>query len=249
MLEPSRRYDTAAEAYSRYRPSSPSALLDWILATTGRQPPARVADVGCGTGIATRLFAERGLAAVGIDHNEPMLSFAARAGGARYLRAGSTATALASGSVDLVVAAQCFHWFDAAPTLQEFARILRPGGWCTAFWNLAASTPFLDEYDRVLRAHTPACEYEILLKQNAAPAVLRAAPGVSRCQEAEFPNSQALDRDGLLGRAYSSSCVRHGVRNPAAFERALTMTFNRHQRDGVVELRYRTVGLCWQPGG
>lgn len=244
-LDSRRRFAAAAEHYDRNRPSYPPALIDWILDTTGKRPPAHVADVGCGTGIATRLFAARGFDTVGIDPSEEMLASArAAAGGPRYVRGEAGATSLPSTGIDLVVAAQCFHWFDTVPTLRELRRILRPDGWCAAFWNLRASTPLMNDYYALIRTHST--EYGVLERQEAAPAALRDAVGIGSCVEVELPNSQTLDRDGLLGRAYSSSCVKHGVADKDAFERALLEMFDRRQRDGRVELAYRTVALCWK---
>jgi hypothetical protein len=39
--------------------------------------------------------------------------------------------------------------------------------------------------------------------------------------------------------------VENGVRDKPAFERALHAMFDRHQQGGRIELRYRTVVLCW----
>jgi SAM-dependent methyltransferase len=242
-VTPRTRYAAAAADYDRHRPSYPPALLDWIAETTVA-PPARVADVGCGTGIATRLLAKRGYDVVGIDPSGEMLAFARRGGLARYVCAHAAATSLGPGSIDLVAAAQCFHWFDPVPTLAEFRRILRPGGWCTAFWNLRASTAVMDEYDHLVRAYSS--QYDVLVKQEAAPAELRAMKDLVDCREAGFTNAQELDREGLIGRAYSSSCVTNGVRDKAAFERGLMRLFDDHAENGRIELRYRTVVLCWQ---
>ncbi|HEX6739353.1 MAG TPA: hypothetical protein VF310_13835, partial [Vicinamibacteria bacterium] len=118
--------------------------------------------------------------------------------------------------------------------------------WCAAFWNLRAPTPFVDAYHDLLRAHSS--EYDIMVKQEAAAAALRGHPAVVARQEAEFTNGQLLDQEGLLGRAYSSSCVKNGVADAAAFEAALGALFASHQRDGRVELRYRTVAVCWRLG-
>jgi SAM-dependent methyltransferase len=245
MLEtPTRtRYAASAQHYERHRPSYPDALVDWILETAGLDAPGRIADVGCGTGIATRLLAARGHSVLGIDPSLDMLRFAQAAGGASYIAAHAANTALAGGCLDLVVAAQCFHWFETAPTLMELARIVRPGGWCAAFWNLRGRDGFMDEYDALLRAHST--QYAILERQEAAPAALRATLGAHRVREQELTNGQSLDRDGLLGRAYSSSCVTNGVHDLPAFERALDALFDRHQAHGRVELRYRTVALAW----
>lgn len=247
VLEPRRRYDTSAEQYERHRPGYPAALVDWVVGVTGLRVPARVADIGCGTGIATRLFAERGFDVVGVDHNAAMLALAQRAGRASYVRAEAAASALASGSVELVTAAQCFHWFEPQATLEEFRRILRPGGWCAALWNLRASTALVEEYARLVCLHTDPAEYAVLLKQEQAPAVLMGLAGPGRCHLGEFVHRQRLDFEGLLGRAWSSSCVAHGVRDQAAFERELLVLFRRHARMGQVSLDYRSVAVCWQP--
>jgi SAM-dependent methyltransferase len=237
------RYAASAAHYQQRRPSYPAALIDWIVESTGVQPPARVADIGCGTGIATRLFAVRGFDAVGIDPSEEMLGFARQEGLARYASGHAAALPLATASIDLVTAAQCFHWFDMVPTLAEFRRVLRPGGWSAAFWNLRGRTPLMDEYYAAIRKYSS--QYDVLERQEAAPAALRKARGAVTWREAEFANGQTLDYTGLLGRAYSSSCIEHGVRDKRAFERALRAMFDRYQQDGHIELRYRIVALCW----
>jgi SAM-dependent methyltransferase len=246
MIDSRARFAASAEHYDQHRPSYPPDLIDWIVATTGLAPRGCVADVGCGTGIATRLFAARGFDTVGVDPSEEMLAVARESGGARYVRGEAAATTLPSGSVDLVIAAQCFHWFAVAPTLLELRRILRPGGWCSAFWNLRAPTPFMDGYYDLIRTYSS--EYEILERQELAPDALKVAKGVESRHEAQFANRQSLDHAGLVGRAYSSSCVKHGVTDKAGFERGLSALFSRHESGGRIELQYRTVALCWTIG-
>jgi SAM-dependent methyltransferase len=245
MLDSRLRFTATAEQYHQYRPSYPPALIDWLIEATGRRPPARVADIGCGTGIATRLLAQRGFRVIGIDPSEGMLAYARGAGEAIYLRGEATTTGLRDHSVDLVTAAQSFHWFDVAPALHEFERILRPNGWCAAFWNLRASTPFMDEYDGLLRSYSS--EYEIMLRQDRAAAELPRTVAPRACRETELANVQILDLSGLRGRAYSHSCVTHGVADLGAFDEALTRAFESHRREGRVEFRYRTLAFCW-PG-
>ena len=242
MIDPRDRFSDAADLYHRYRPSYPDALLDWIERTTALHPPARVADVGCGTGISSRLLAGRGYDVTGIDPNEPMLVHARAAGGARYLAGTATETGLVPESTDLVTVAQAFHWFDVPAALAEFRRILAVPGWCAAFWNLRRPSPFMDDYDRLLRAHST--EYEVLLKPEPTIQSILQAEGVGDVRQAEFPNRQLLDRKGVFGRAHSSSYVVHGVADPEAFDRALGELFDRHQSGGTVEFPYRTVAVC-----
>jgi SAM-dependent methyltransferase len=111
--DPRQRFSGASEQYARSRPSYPGALVDWVLAEAGVRPGDRVADVGCGTGIMTRLLAERGADVLGIDPNEDMLAEAQKAGGrATYRHGEAEATGLERGSVSLVTVAQAFHWLD-----------------------------------------------------------------------------------------------------------------------------------------
>jgi ubiquinone/menaquinone biosynthesis C-methylase UbiE len=98
------------------------AMLPWIEAHT----PCRAVDVGCGTGRWTAR-----LNAIGIDASPAMLAVAARKPGMRGRLAAADAAALpvASGWADLVLCTLTFgHIGDQAGAMQEFARVLRPGG-------------------------------------------------------------------------------------------------------------------------
>jgi ubiquinone/menaquinone biosynthesis C-methylase UbiE len=243
-IDPQTRFTGLADTYRRHRPSYPHALLDWIVALFAPQHPRSALDVGCGTGISTRLLAARGIDVVGVDPNADMMRAAREQGPGRYVEGTSTRTGLADASVDLVTAAQSFHWFDVDATLAELRRILRPGGWCAAFWNQRADTPFHQEYRAALRRFSD--EYERLPKVDAALDALRAAEGVSERREATFPNLQRFDLAGLLGRAHSSSYVHRGVADLASFDAELRRIFEHHARDGLVDFPYDCRVLAWR---
>ncbi len=202
-------------------------------------PDNRIADIGCGTGISTRLLGERGVRVVGVDPNPDMLAAAkARGGtGVRYIAGEAVATGLAERSVRLVTAAQAFHWFPPERTLAELARILIEGGVCSAFWNDRVSSPFLDEYERLpLEASTA---YGRVPRATETLARIEAMRGLRSFVRAEFPHSQRLDRNGFRGRACSSSYVAHGVAGLAGFRSRLDDLFDRFEESGVVEFGYR----------
>jgi ubiquinone/menaquinone biosynthesis C-methylase UbiE len=147
-------------------------------------------------------------------------------------------TTLRSGSVDFVTAAQAAHWFDLPRARAEFARILKPEGWCVLIWNerRTASTPFLRDYEQLLlnygtdykevrHEHTTAVIHEFF-----APAVYR---------ERTFELRQRFDYEGTAGRLLSSSYAPlEGHPNHAPMMKELERIFRAHARDSVIEFEY-----------
>jgi SAM-dependent methyltransferase len=250
---PKERFSAAADLYGRYRPSYPLALRDFLrdLLPASGTPPT-IADIGCGTGISTRLVAGAGARVIGIDPNQEMLAEAVRTTPAgleiEYQVGEATATGLPAHSVALITVAQAFHWFDIPATLAEFARVLIPGGRCAAYWNLRdpGDSPFLAEYDALLTRYSQ--EYATVPRGEETLERIAAAPGVRALQRAEFPYQHPLDRQGFFGRVRSSSYVTHGVppAEQAAFDAALERLFEQYAREGIVTFAYRTRVLAFE---
>lgn len=244
-VDPKTRFTATVGDYDAYRPSYPEAAVDWILETARVPAGGKAADVGCGTGIFTRLLAARRLDVVGIEPNDEMRARAVARGGARYLKGDAAATGLPERSMDLVTAAQAFHWFDLEPALAEFKRVLKPGGWCAAVCNERTDeTPFMQAYEALLMKFSS--EYPKVSRPYDALAALQASPCVVDWTETDMSNAQALDRRAFLGRVHSSSYVAHGVSRPAELDKALDALFDRFAASGTVEFLYRTVGACWR---
>jgi ubiquinone/menaquinone biosynthesis C-methylase UbiE len=244
-LDPRSRFSGAASGYARFRPPYPDALVDWVLAESGTRPGDRVADVGCGTGILTRVLARRGFEVTGIDPNRDMLAEARAAGGPATYRPGeAAATGLGDASVALVTAAQAFHWFDADAALAEFHRVLRPRAHVAAIWNLRASSPFMVEYQALLRRFSS--EYSAVESWEQSLVRLRAHPRVEAPRDFETAHAQAFDLEGLRGRAWSSSYVFRGVEDREGFDAGLRSLFAAHARGGTVAFPYRAVGLVFR---
>jgi ubiquinone/menaquinone biosynthesis C-methylase UbiE len=121
-----------AEAYDRGRPSYPADAVTWLVG----DDPATVLEVGAGTGKLTRVLLDLGHDVHATDPDAAMLAvLEARLPGVRTAVASAEDVPLPDASVDVVIAAQAFHWFDIERALPEFARVLRPGGRICLLWN------------------------------------------------------------------------------------------------------------------
>jgi 2-polyprenyl-3-methyl-5-hydroxy-6-metoxy-1,4-benzoquinol methylase len=76
--ERAKLYDRQAKQYDRSRSGYPDALIDQILGSSPHR--LSVLDVACGTGIASRLMAERGARVLGVELNAGMAEIAERHG-------------------------------------------------------------------------------------------------------------------------------------------------------------------------
>src|SRR5882724_5446254 len=150
------RFSDRVDNYIRYRPGYPIEILDLLRERCGLTPQARIADIGFGTGIFTRMLLENGNTVVGIEPNQEMREAGARllTGFPEFRGSGGTAenTTLENQSVEFITAAQAAHWFDREPARREFLRILKPGGWVVLLWNerRTEGTAFLAEYEQLL---------------------------------------------------------------------------------------------------
>jgi SAM-dependent methyltransferase len=242
---PTERFTTRAGDYARYRPGYPAEAVALLKERCGLVPGAAAADLGSGTGILTRLLLECGARVFAVEPNDAMRAAAeASLGGSpRFVsvKGSAEATTLAAGSIDLLVAAQAFHWFDGPRARAETLRILRGGGYGALLWNErpAEADAFLADYEALLHEH--AAGYARISASRADPAAMREFLG-PQMQIATFPNRQLLDFEGLRGRLMSSSYAPepgHPQHEPMMAE--LRAVFGRHARDGRIVFPYRTL--------
>jgi SAM-dependent methyltransferase len=128
--------DGFADHYDAFRPTPPPILLDALARYAGGPALTRVVDLGSGTGLSTRVWAERAVEVVGIEPNPEMRRAAERRTGqqnVRYVDSFASDTGLEPASADLVTCSQSFHWMEREPVLAEAARILRSGGVFAAY--------------------------------------------------------------------------------------------------------------------
>lgn len=242
MSELTEYFSDRAGDYARFRPSYPEAAVTWILSQVATAP-ASVADVGCGTGIFSRLLAAQGARVTGVEPSVAMREAAEAAGGRVCYRDGSgEATGLDAGSVDLVTVAQAFHWFDAEAALREFERITRPGGRLALLWNVRDdTTPFGSVYAETVRRAKANAATRGRVVRNARTGDPEVGGHFRVLERRSFPNPHALTWEALIGRAQSASYYPPaGEPLREELTACLREAFDAHQVEGRVRLDQET---------
>ncbi|QDF01981.1 methyltransferase [Myxococcus xanthus] len=144
--------------YVRHRAGFPEAFFERLDKEGLLRQGLRAVDLGTGTGTVARGLAQRGAVVTGLDVSADMLDaargLAAGMGlGIDFRQAPAENTGLPSQAFDLVVAGQCWHWFDRPAAAREAARLLVPGGrlviahfdWLPLPGNVVEATEWLIE--------------------------------------------------------------------------------------------------------
>jgi SAM-dependent methyltransferase len=190
--------------YERGRPGWPRAVAE----VPGLPSTATALDLGAGTGKLTRMLVPAFEQVIAVEPAEAMRRELLALCPTADVRDGTgQEIPLPNESVDVVFAAEAFHWFYDDQALAEMARVLRPGGGVVLMWNLPAGpwNPSITPVERLLRDRLPqtALGYDPLDLggPQRLPSDWRgwvAAAGFGPIQDARLPNPQTLDKEGLV---------------------------------------------------
>jgi len=244
MLNTVERFSNRVENYVKYRPSYPGEILNLFRYEMNLQTASVIADIGSGTGISAKLFLENGNRVFGVEPNAAM-----REAAENYLQnfpnfksidGTAERTNLPDQSIDFVVAAQAFHWFNQINARKEIKRILKDKGFVVLMWNERQldSTAFLRGYERLLIEF--GTDYETVRHENTTKKTLQNFFQTNFSQ-AVFQNSQTVDFKGLKGRMLSSSYIP-SADNPRFEEmlKNLKSLFAEHAENGKIDILYNT---------
>ncbi|XP_071449871.1 putative methyltransferase DDB_G0268948 isoform X1 [Hetaerina americana] len=129
-------FDTVSHAaiYSKFRPKTPDALVQRIVAYVSEKIPGPLevaVDVGCGSGQSTEALAPYFSKVLGVDASETAINEANKKVKISNVTYGTSAAEklnFQDNSVTLVTAGQACHWFNLPAFYEEVKRILIPGG-------------------------------------------------------------------------------------------------------------------------
>jgi len=230
-----------ASVYAAARPHYSEAVASGVLEGIAR--PRLAVDVGCGTGLFTRVLVGGADVVIGLDLDIGMLAAAASADdeGVHWLAGRADHLPFRDGSAELVTCAQSFHWFADADGQAELHRVLRRGGRLALIWNVRRDeTAFDRAYAAVARR-----------AQEAAAATGRTVHAAREPRHLdpdrfvierrfEVANPHRVDREQLAGRAESASYFPRDGRLRVELVATLDAAFDAYAHDGLVTLSQTT---------
>jgi len=173
-------FNEVADAYDRYRPTYPDALIDRACEVGGLGRGATVLEIGCGTGQLTRSLLARGLRVTAIEPGGRLIAGArdqlGNAGEVEFVNRRLEEAPLPHARYSAVFSGSAIHWVDPDVSWRKTAEALVDGGTVALVSYFGLEEPGSAGDQQALRA-----------------AMARVAPGLA----ADWPTYR--DLDGTLG--------------------------------------------------
>lgn len=132
----SSRFKGFADLYDAARPSCPEYVVCVLTRYLGYSPRT-VVDIGCGTGLSTRVWKNAADSVIGIEPSEDMIAQATGNNtnneNIKFIQSFSDETGLDDGAADIITCSQSFHWMEPDSTIREISRVLKSGGVFAAY--------------------------------------------------------------------------------------------------------------------
>ncbi|HXB14952.1 MAG TPA: class I SAM-dependent methyltransferase [Solirubrobacteraceae bacterium] len=231
-----------AAGYDRARPRYDASVVAELVEQLGLAQGAPVLELGAGTGQLSGALLEAGLELTAVEPLEDTRELLAGTIGAERVRAGrAEEIPLPEASVQAVLAADAFHWFDEQRAMPEIKRVLRPGGGVA----ILRTAPVLDtDWSRELgemitevRPRHPAFD------ARPAAAALEEDDAFGPVRESTVTTRRDLDREAILALIASFSWV--ATLAPEDRERLLSRAREVLDAHGVQHESYDILHQIW----
>ena len=241
---PQARFTGRAESYQAARPGYPKQIFDILEHGCGLTTGSEIVDIAAGTGILTDLLLTHGNPVTAVEPNADMravcVGLQVNYPELRVIDGSAEDTTLASQSADLLTVAQALHWFDLPRARKEFARILRPSGFCVILYNerLSMGSRFNEQYESLMQSF--GSDYATVQGRKLDPAALTGFFAPKAVEHQNVPNTQTLNREGLVERVRSSSYMPQPT-DPVYPEMlaAIDRLFTECHQNGYVKMEYK----------
>lgn len=237
------RFTGKAELYVQARPRYADALFSYMKKDLQLREGGIVADVGSGTGIMSDQLLSVGYVVYTVEPNEDMRKQAELQRGKCEnfisLQGEASKIPLENASVDCIIAAQAFHWFDADAFRVECQRILRPDGIVLLVYNMRdMDNPLTKDLARLHAQFNPAFHgFSNGLKDSGLKNFFKGA-----CEVKSWNNDQVMTKNAFIERALSSSySPRESDTNYERFLEEMEKLFLRYAQDDRVRYPHNTI--------
>lgn len=206
-------FDGSASTYERARPTYPPDALAALVEGCGVGPGRRVLDLAAGTGKLTRLLEPTGARLVAVEPVAGMRATFRRVLPHLPLVAGTAERLpLRTSSLDAVLVAQAFHWFDLEAAAAEAGRALVPGGALGLVWNERdESVGWVAELSRIIRwDERERWRVPYTTEVDWAARFAEADTPFGPLARFETTHAQEVDADLLVDRVLSTSYLAAG---------------------------------------
>ncbi len=192
----------ASKAYDVFTPATNERIIDIVVRLTGLAPGARIADLGCGSGVFTDRLRQRGYQCTGVDLSPKLIRIAReKYPGIEFLEGDIERLPFPDGSFDAVLLAGVLHHLpERAKCAAEIRRILRPGGRFAAF-DPNRMNPFMYLY----RDRSSPLYSSVGVTENERPVIAREL--VETFRQAGF-NAGTEYHSGMKYRYLASGALR-----------------------------------------
>ncbi len=242
-MDNTKRFSGKSEIYAKARPKYSNKLYEHLINDYNLSQKSIVADIGLGTGIFSEEILKIGATVYGVEPNEDMRKKAEQnlKRFENFISINGTAddTKLKENSLDFIVAAQAFHWFDAEKFKSECKRILKENGKVIIAYNS--------------RDNTAACTKALYeLRKNFCSDFHGFSGGISDekcieffkngCDIFKVDNSQFYDRESYINRVLSSSySLKETDEKYSEYLEEINKIFDRFSCDGKIKVPTYTV--------
>lgn len=237
------RFTGKAELYVQARPRYADALFSYMKKDLQLREGGIVADVGSGTGIMSDQLLSVGYVVYAVEPNEDMRKQAelqlGKCENFISLQGEASKIPLENASVDCIIAAQAFHWFDADAFRVECQRILRPDGIVLLVYNMRdMDNPLTKDLARLHAQFNPAFHgFSNGLKESDLKNFFKGA-----CEVKSWNNDQVMTKNAFIERALSSSySPRESDTNYERFLEEMEKLFLRYAQDDRVRYPHNTI--------
>ena len=242
------KFNHLADIYEKYRPSYPEEYIKDVIAKCHLDSKSLVADIGAGTGILTRQLLHHNLKVVGVEPNSDMrriLKNLEANKNFRTIEGTAEHTNLEDNSIDLIVVAQAFHWFDKEKFKKECKRILKPNGNVWILWNqLDEKQDVVKEQKRVDDIYTKRFqEVNGILDANKKEEKIKGFFKDNIYEAKAVDNPLENDKEKFIGSNLSKSySLKKEDMNYDNYIKAFGEVFDKYSKNGKIMIPNKTYG-------